>query len=346
MRYIGSKSKLITQIEEFIEDCIPNYTSCSTFLDLFSGTGIVSRHLKTKFEVTTNDILYFAYILSKGHITLNNRPNFDGLRRVGVIDPIEHLNEIEEETGFISRNYSEQHSARMYFSTRNAQRIDAVRLKLDYWLMQGLITQDEFDYLLACLIEAVPFVANITGTYAAYLKHWDNRAFKRLTLKHPELINNNRCNQAFNLPAEQLAKKVIADIAYIDPPYNTRQYGSNYHLLETIAKYDDPIIKGVTGIRADTVSSDFCKKATAFQALERIVNNLNCSHIIISYNSDGILSKAEIEQILCKIGDASTLKFKSIDYRPYKSKKSATSSVEEYLFYIKKTCIVGELYRL
>lgn len=340
MRYIGGKAKILPYLESFLfENVTLSSQNNFNFLDLFAGTNVVARHFKSKFQVVTNDNLYLSYILSKGSVTPNVAPSFLKLKQKGIIEPLDYLNSLNGVDGFISRNYASKNGyGRMYFTMANAMKIDAIRLQLDEWFIQSWITQDEFEYLLATLIESVPFVSNITGTYGAYLKHWDKRAFKELILIHPILYDNQQQNTAFNQTAESLTQSIATDICYIDPPYNGRQYTSNYHVLETIARYDNPTIKGLTGIREFTNEqvSDFCKKSKVLNAFEQVIKQVNCKHLIISYSSDGLLSKHQIEQLLKKYGMADTYDFMAIDYNTYKSKIVLRPKVDEYLFYIEK----------
>ncbi|MBF7682978.1 DNA adenine methylase [Acinetobacter sp. B5B] len=337
MRFIGGKTNLLNDIESMVLEKVGNYSN-QKFLDLFSGTGVVAYHFKKYFKVITNDSLYFSYILAKGHVTPNNVPKFTGLNKLGIHDPLDYLNDLSGQVGFIQSNYASDGDGRMYLTPRNARKIDHIRLTLGLWLNKGHINLEEFEYLLATLIEAVPFVSNITGTYGAYLKHWDKRAFKDLVLKHPILYDNNQINESFHSKSEDISNNISVDICYIDPPYNGRQYTSNYHLLETIAKYDSPIIKGVTGIRKfDTnETSDFCKKSKVYNAFKKVLSQVNCKHLFLSYNSDGLLKKEQIEEILLSIGIPKTYDFREIEYRRYKSKIVLKPKVTEYLFYIEK----------
>ena len=104
--------------------------------------------------------------------------------------------------------------------------------------MRKLINENEYFYLLSSLIESIPFVSNIAGTYGAYLKHWDKRALKKLELVKLDVVENHKKNKCFNVDANELIHKISGDILYIDPPYNSRQYVPNYHILQTVAKYD------------------------------------------------------------------------------------------------------------
>src|SRR5699024_5120750 len=124
--------------------------------------------------------------------------------------------------------------------------IDFIREKLDEWKKNIWITEEEYYYLLSSLIESIPYVSNITGTYGAFLKHWDKRALKSLELVPLEVKDNKKKNIAYNQDANELIKELSADIVYIDTPYNTRQYASNYHVLENIATNQHPTLKGKT----------------------------------------------------------------------------------------------------
>ena len=148
----------------------------------------------------------------------------------------------------------------MYFRPENALKIDIIRMTIEKWKNNSLISENEYFYLLSALINAVPFVANITGVYAAYLKYWDERTYKSIQLKKPVIINNSQDNECYNLDYTELLNK-NCDLLYADPPYNSREYLPNYHVLETIARYDYPEIYGVTGMRNyDNQKSVFCKK--------------------------------------------------------------------------------------
>ena len=217
----------------------------------------------------------------------------------------------------------------MYLTPENAKRIDYIRTTIEKWKKENLIKENEYFYLLATLIEGVPFVSNITGTYGAYLKDWDKRAFKKFEMIRLNVVNNNEENECYREDANELIKKVSGDILYIDPPYNSRQYLPNYHLLETIARYDEPKINGKTGIRTYTEEkSNYCIKSKVYDELEELIKNAKFKHIIMSYNQEGLLKKEEIEQILKKYGDKDTYKLYQIPYKQYENK--LTKKMEEF----------------
>ena len=240
---------------------------------------------------------------------------------------------------FIHDNYSpNENSERKYFTNENAFRIDAYRQIIDSWRKEILVTELEYFYLLAGIIEATPFVSNIAGTYGAYLKNWDNRSHKKIVPIKYSVIDNLKQNKTYNKDAGELIKIIEGDILYLDPPYNGRQYISNYHVLETIARYDSPEIKGVTGIRNDPhVSSDFCKKSKVSNAFENIVKESKFKYVVTSYSNEGLMSEDEIAEILKKYGSPKTLKVKKIPYRRYKRTNDViNNTLNELLFTIEK----------
>ena len=116
-----------------------------------------------------------------------------------------------------------------------------------------------------------------------------------------------------------MIEDINAEVLYLDPPYNSRQYSSNYHVLETIALYDNPILKGKTGIRENYFKSDFCKKATALESLTKIIKSANVKYILLSYNNEGIISPNEIKKLFNDIGE---VKIFEKDYRRFRSESN------------------------
>jgi len=352
MRYYGCKDKLLTFIEDAVKQTGVNETS--TFVDLFSGTGVVGKHFKKKgFTVYANDTLEFAYALSKAYIELNKEPEFKKLGKEiksnGSIQSIfDYLNGLDDfEKGFMFRNYS-PNGGRTYFSDENALRIDTIRKKINEWKDANVIKELEYYYLITSLLEAVNLVSNVSGTYAACLKTWDNRALKPLKLAPVKVIPSNNKNKAFKNDANELIKKIKPDILYLDPPYNTRQYASNYFILELIAEgwfYKEPTIYGVTGMREyDHQKSDYCSKNKALNALEDLIlNSAKAQYVLLSYNNEGIIPNEAILDTLNRIGEVEIYKEK------HKRYKSINQTVEddpqltfEHLFVVKPKKIVNK----
>lgn len=340
MRYIGGKSLQIDNINSVIQS---ETDSVSSVVDLFAGSGVVSRNFKLLgYKVISNDFLTFSYALQRCQIGLNKKPSF---KTLGIPNPIDYLNnldfkdmELPIEKCFIRNNYSPVGDCgRMYFQPNNALKIDIIRLTIQNWFNENLISENEFYYLLAALINAVPYVSNITGTYGAYLKYWDDRTFNSLILKEPTIINNRKKNTCFNEDYKKLLGKKC-DLLYADPPYNSREYLPNYHILETIARYDYPKISGVTGMRKyDDQKSVFCKKSTVADAFITLVRDCKCKYILISYNNEGLLSASELSKICVQYAVGGSFKLFEFDYRRYKNKiPNNKAGLKEQLYFLRR----------
>jgi len=333
MRYIGNKESILDEINKLIESK-KLFKDNRIFFDAFSGTASVGNSLKNRFKIVANDYLYFSFVYSNGR--LNNVKN--GYKKLDL-NPFDYFNNIE--TGvhdFITENYSPAgKSGRMYFSIDNAMRIDFIRIKIEEWKKTQIITDREYYYLIACLLESVSKVANIAGVYGAYLKKWDPRALK--TMKFIELDTNYESisiNEVHNKKIEEIISDVDCDILYLDPPYTKNQYSVQYHLLETISKFDNPEIKGITGGRASKgTTSDWSIPGKVQILFDRIVSKTKANHIILSYSSDGIMSKEYIESVLKRYGKEETIYFRKISYKKYRNHKTESENEHyEYLFYV------------
>lgn len=340
MRYIGGKALLLNNIQSVINE----YTDgqkIDTVTDLFSGSGVVGTYLKHNgYRVVSNDLLYFSYVIARGIIGINSKLSFDKLG----FNPIDYLNNLKiEDTKFdikdcfIYQNYSPMVSCnRMYFQNENALKIDIIRLQIEKWKNNLQLTEDEYFYLLATLLLAVPYVANITGTFGAYLKYWDKRTFNPLSLKEHNIEIGKPCQCLWGDYTKAL--KIKTDLLYADPPYNSREYLPNYHVMETIARYDYPIIKGVTGIREyKTEKSVFCKKATVVSAFDKMLKDAQSKYIIISYNNEGLISTDELSALCQKYAKPDSFKLLEYDYRRYKNKlPNNKEGLKEQLYFLEK----------
>lgn len=328
MNYIGSKYSILSYIDEVIE----NFTKPKkniVFCDIFAGTGSVSKYFKEKgYNIIANDIEYFSYATLKGLIENSEEIKFEKLEKKHI-DPFVCLNGLNGKKGFIYKNYTlegtlKNEYRRNYFTGDNARKIDAIRVKIEKWKKRKLITEGEYFYLLACLIEAADKVANTASVYEAFLKNTKNSALKKIEIKPLELIFKNKKYSIYNKDSKELIKEIKGDILYLDPPYNTRKYDTNYHMLETIALYDNPKIKGVTGIRVEeTKKSNYCVRNKAAMELEDLIKNAKFKYILLSYNDEGIIPMETIEKIMKKYGsykryEKQHKRFKSDNDREYK----------------------------
>lgn len=352
MRYIGNKERLLPQIHKVL---LERNIKGNSFFDFFSGTSNVGKYFKKLgYRIYSSDIMYFSYVLQRAYITTNKTCEFKVLidflkinKLNDTLSPlnriVNYLNNIKPIKGFIYMNYTPEGTKnlsqpRMFFSSENGMIIDAIRDKIESWYINKFISDEEYYVLLACLIESVPFYANISGVYAAFHKKWDARALKKFTLRTIELIDNKKENYSFNMDSINLLSEIEVDLLYLDPPYNQRQYAPNYHILETIAKNDNPEIKGISGMRDySSQKSKFCNAKTAIVELERIISCAKYKYLILSYNSEGLLNSEDILKIMSRYGNVELVKF---DYLRYKSNGNGNNKnkkyIEEHLYILKK----------
>lgn len=338
MRFIGGKSLLLEPIIDIIKTKTKDVV---TIGDLFTGSGVVAQALKREgYQVISNDLMYMSYCLARGMTELNEAPQFEKLKSSNTLsgynDVFHYLNTMplqeNKENCFIYQNYSPHSDCnRMYFQNENALRIDTIRLQIEEWYNTSLISEAEYFYLIACLLSAVPYVANITGVYAAYLKHWDKRTYNPLKVEPIEIIHSEKQCRSFQMDANELVKQVKFDCVYIDTPYNQRQYTPNYHILETIARYDYPATHGVTGMR-EYEKSDYCSAGKVEEAFRSLLRNLYSRYAVISYNNEGLLSTERMLSIFKEFG---TVTLQEIPYRRYKSKiPNDTKGLMEQLYFL------------
>ncbi len=217
-------------------------------------------------------------------------------------------------------------------------KIDGIRETIQKWFDEEVITENEFYILLTSLIESVPFVSNISGTYGAFLKYWDPRALKPFKLIVPLIITSDIEHEIYNEDSNILIENINCDILYLDPPYNTRQYATNYHILETIAAWDNPKIYGKTGLRPyKHQKSSYCDKSKCIQALEDLIASANAKHILLSYNNEGLIPEKEILRIMGKRGK---VKIYEKPYRRFRSdsdekRNYKCDDVTEKIYYVK-----------
>lgn len=327
MNYIGSKYSLIDFLQEIIEQ-VTGYKDGDEliFADLFAGTGIVGQTYKAKgCYVIANDIQYYSYALNK-HL-IENIPEMD----TSLLD---ELNSLEPVEGFVYKNYCNgSGSGRNYFTDENGKLCDAIRQKLEELRKKGDISEGLYFYYLASLINSIDKYANTASVYGAFLKHVKKSAQKTFKLELLPVIKGKK-GSVFNEDINVLIREISGDILYLDPPYNARQYCTNYHVLETIAKYDEPLLNGVTGLREYTEQkSKYCSKRTIADVFDDLIKNAKFKYIFLSYNNEGLMSLDTIKDIMGKYGKYS---FFTKEYKRFKADKDqnrniAADSTTEYL---------------
>ena len=332
MNYIGSKLKLSNWLEAEITNVVGDSLSNKVFCDLFAGTGIVGRKFKTNVkQVIANDMEYYSYVLNRNYIG-----NHQTISKADEL--LQELENLLPKEGFIYQNYClGSGSERQYFSDENGKKIDSIRMQIEEWKNMHYIDEDTYYFLLATLLENADKVANTASVYGAFLKNLKRSALKPLSLE-PALFEIN-CNdhQVYQMDANQLIKNISGDILYLDPPYNTRQYGANYHMLNTIVFYDNFIPKGKTGLR-EYNRSKFCSKSEVISEFETLIKDANFKYIFLSYNNEGLMSVEQIREIFERFGKYDLVQ---TEYQRFKSDKTENrdhkaNSTFEYLHILEK----------
>ncbi|OYT15552.1 MAG: modification methylase [Bacteroidetes bacterium 4572_77] len=332
MNYIGSKHKLSGFIKDTVYSVVGKDLSDKVFCDIFAGTGIVGRIFKQETrQIIANDMEFYSYILNRNYI--GNHQEISNAEAL-----LEELNQLDGQQDFVFENYSMGGKmGRQYFSVENAKKIDAIRQKIELWNLQGRISEDAYYFLLCSLLENADKVANTASVYGAYLKQLKKSAQKPMILTPAAFSNTKQAHQVFQKDSNELIKEISGDILYLDPPYNARQYGANYHILNTIAKYDQFTPKGKTGLR-EYNKSKYCSKRSVSTEFEDLLKNAQFSYIFLSYNNEGLMSVEEVKQLMQKYGRYS---LEYTDYQRFKADKDsnrqhAANKTQEYLHVLEK----------
>lgn len=311
MNYIGSKHKLSSFLYYHFCDVVKEELEECVVCDAFGGSGAVGKMLKecNVKEIISNDREYYSYVLNQNYVA-NAFDWKEGNER------IKHLNALKGIEGKIFRHYClGGGEERMYFSDENGKKIDAIREEIQKWFEAQEITEQEYFFFLASLLESADCVANTASVYGAFLKHYKKTAQRTLAYKPAVFLAHKKQHRVYSQDVNVLIREIKGDVLYLDPPYNSREYGANYHLLNTIALYDDFQPRGKTGLR-DYERSDFCKKAKVGGALEDLVSNAKFKYIFLSYNSEGLLTQEQIKEIFSKYG---RYNLKEIKYQRFKA---------------------------
>ncbi len=327
MNYIGSKYSLL----DFLHATIADVTGLGDnknfiFADLFAGTGVGGAHYRSRGNrIISNDIQYYSHVINK-HLVENTQ----NIRQ----DLFEYFNSLTGIDGFVFKNYcAGSGSGRNYFTDHNGRKCDAIRTELERMYNVGEIDKNTYFYYLGSLINSIDKVANTASVYGAFLKKIKKSAEKDLILE-PLPIIDGPIGIAYNDDVNEIIKKISGDILYLDPPYNARQYCTNYHVLETIAKYDNPTVKGKTGLREySKQKSAFCSSKTVEKVFEELVKNAKFKYIFLSYNNEGLMPLDKIKEIMSRYGE---YKYYTKTYRRFKADKEinrniATNETVEYL---------------
>lgn len=242
MRYLGSKQKLLSAIDEIIN----KYgIKGETFADLFAGTGCVGDYFKDRYKIISNDFLYYSFVMNKARLENAFIPEFgkfDKKYKCKIFDWLNNLKFVPDDSYFIYNNYTPK-AGRMFFTEENGIRLDGIRLKIEELYRDAVISEQEYFFLLASMVESMTKVSNTSGTYEAYFKFWDPRAQKRFEIQPLEMSQNtmHAKNEKYNMYADFITDCMAYIIDYtikffacfISLP-RTMQKNSGFNYLENI----------------------------------------------------------------------------------------------------------------
>lgn len=322
-RYLGNKYKLLPFITGVVNDECSDITSIA---DIFAGTGAVSSAFTDK-VIITNDLMYSNYICNYAWF---GAEEYDPQIIIDCVVRYNALTDLED-------NYMTDNFADTYFSRDDCAKIGYIREDIEVLYKKGDINTRERAILITSLLYAMDKIANTCGHYDAYRKGVE---FDKSLELYVPMANrqNNPNNQCFNMDSNELVKNIEADLVYIDPPYNSRQYCDAYHLLENVARWEKPEVFGVARkMDRSTMKSKYCTQS-ATEAFEQLIGDIKAKYILLSYNnmaekgndrSNAKISDQDIMRILEKKGE---VKVFSESYKAFTTGKSDIDDNQERLF--------------
>lgn len=322
-RYLGNKYKLLPFITKVVQEECENI---NTVADIFAGTGVVASAFTDK-KLITNDNMYSNYIC---HLAWFSSEKYSETKVAGLIMEYNALNVDQD-------NYMSDNFANTYFSLEDCRKIGFIRQDIEDRFAEGKINARERALLITSLLYAMDKIANTCGHYDAYRRGVGFEKHLELSVPKPD-INLNENNVCYNMDTNELVKGIAADLVYIDPPYNSRQYCDAYHLLENVARWNKPDVFGVAKkMERTSLKSDYCtQKATI--AFEELIDSIQAKYILLSYNnmaakgndrSNAKISDEDIMRILRKKG---MVKVFAEDYKAFSTGKSDIKENQERLF--------------
>ena len=325
--YIGNKRKLLGLINQAIAKT--GVSPAATFLDLFAGSGVVSRMAKKQgFRVIANDWEPYAHAINQCYIACNSAPPFahfggyeNAIAKLNAVAPVEdwvtkHLCPADDDHYDIQRE-------RMFYTHANGVLIDAMRLQLEQWQAGGLLSDLETSCLLAPMLYQACYTSNTSGVFKGFHNGWGGRTktalyriLSQFQLKPAIFHDNGQENLVLKMDAARLAQNLrdsgeTVDIAYLDPPYNQHPYGSNYHVLNTITLWDSPPLseqiegRDKAAIREDWRTerrSPYNHAASATDAYSALLQLLDARYILTSYSTDGTIPLSDLVEACIKRG--------------------------------------------
>lgn len=291
IKYLGSKRTLLPTICSIVQ-ALPEVKSC---IDLFSGTSRVGHALKGKgFQVFSNDLNTYATTLACCYVQADRT---DWLEQAEKI--IAHCNQIKGVEGYFTQTFCKD---ALFFQPKNGAKVDAIR----EWIEEQGFEPELKSIILVSLMEAADRVDSTTGVQMAYLKSWAPRAHNDLNMTMPKILPKAKQgkSKAHQMDALEASKILSADLAYLDPPYNQHKYLGNYHIWESLVRWDKPDVYGVANKRVDVKErkSAFNSKPRALKMMEEVVNNIDARYLVVSFSDEGYISRNDMVAILSNRG--------------------------------------------
>lgn len=327
-RYTGSKYKLMPWIKELI---LQNCHEHDSLFDVFGGTGVVTAEL---LDITSSNIINdFLFSNETIYKAFFSKDEFDIDKMNKHVERYNSIEKSELEENYVSQNYGDK-----YFRYEDSKLIGYIREDLQKEYESSKINEREFCILLASLLYSFDRCANTVGHYEAYIKGKEIRSEFVFELIEP--VQTKNTIEIYRVDSNELVKKVSADIAFIDPPYNSRQYSRFYHVLETITKWEKPNLVGTAMKPPEENMSEYCR-SKAPQAFDDLVKHLQVKYIVVTYNntynskstsSKNKITLEEIKNSLEKRGK--TLVFEK-EHQCFNAGKTDFKDHKEYVFITK-----------
>ena len=325
-RYLGNKYNALTLIDRVIKTKVLQYDS---FCDLFAGTGTVGEFFNSENKsIISNDLLYSNYITLRAFLS----DEFYDEKKIEEL--LEYFNTVESD----EENYFSIYFGDKYYTKSTAKKIGCIREEIEFFFKKRYINEKERAILITSLIYAMDRIANTVGHYDAFIKK--DIKDRELVLKFPYIKDKNQNNLIYNQDANELIKKIEGDILYIDPPYNSRQYSDSYHLLENLARWEKPEVKGVACKFDRTKLKSRYSLKDAPKAFDELIKNANFKYILFSYNnmqkkgdnrSNARISDDEIVKILSQRGYVEIFEQ---DFKAFTTGKTKIKDNKERVFFV------------
>ena len=352
--YLGNKRSLLQFIGGGLQRVLARLgkRKISTF-DVFSGSGVVARYFKRySSNLIVNDLERYSQVINQCYLTNVSQIDLPALRKLHE-QVVFDLATNPFAGGFIQELYaprqdsSIQQGERVFYTSRNARFLDTARQRIQS------IPQEYQVYLLAPLLSQASIHANTAGVFKGFYKNTDtgrgkfggkqadalSRILGDISLPFP-VFSPFECDfhvhrEDANVLCPRLGE---VDLAYLDPPYNQHPYGSNYFMLNLLADYCRPTsISEVSGIPVDWNRSAYNRRSHAHESLARLVASIKAKFLMLSFNSEGFIAQAEMEQLLKRNGKLSVLETKYNTFRGSRNLSGRGLHVKEYLYLLEKT---------